>query len=120
MYADDHGGNPPASLDELTPRYLKELPSDPFATEASAAERDLHGYSRSGDGRGYRYKRGAPGNRAWVIASVGLPQFPYLAERGNVGLYICKGEWISGQNLKVIKKAPAQPAAPAQPDKPRP
>jgi hypothetical protein len=66
MYADEHEGNPPRNLDELTPRYLKDLPSDPFATEASAAERDLHGYTQSKKGWGYRYMRGAPGNRAWV------------------------------------------------------
>jgi hypothetical protein len=119
MYADDHGGNPPTNLDELTPRYLKELPSDPFATEASAAERDLHGYSRSRNGLGYRYRRGAPGNRAWVIASVGLPEFPYLADRGNVGLYVGKGTWLSGINPATIKVDNPQPAAPAQPDEPR-
>lgn len=33
-----------------------------------------------------------------LIASVGLPDFPYLAARGNIGLYICKGTWISGIN----------------------
>ena len=36
MYADDHDGNLPGSLDDLVPIYLKELPSDPFATEETA------------------------------------------------------------------------------------
>jgi hypothetical protein len=39
-----------------------------------------------------------------VIASVGLPQFPYLAERSNVGLYVCKGIWISGHNPMMLKE----------------
>jgi hypothetical protein len=104
MYADQHVGSPPENLDALVPRYLNDLPSDPFATEASAGERDAHGYTQCKKGWGYRYKKGAAGNRAWVIASVGLPEFPYLAERDNVGLYVCKGVWISGQNPLMIKK----------------
>ena len=104
MFADRHDGAPPATLDALVPEYLKELPSDPFATEDSVKESTTHGYTKSKEGWGYRYRKGAPGNRAWVIASVGLPQFPYLAERGNVGLYICKGIWISGQNPMMLKE----------------
>jgi hypothetical protein len=92
MFADEHNGNPTSSLDELVPRYLVELPSDPFATQQTASA--LQGYTPSKGGEGYQFRRGATGNRAWVIASVGLPDFPYLAERGNVGLYICKGIWI--------------------------
>ncbi len=94
MFADEHNGNPPSSLDELVPRYLVELPSDPFATQRTTSAQALQGYTPSKGGAGYQFRRGAPGNRAWVIASVGLPDFPYLAERGNVGLYICKGLWI--------------------------
>jgi len=104
MYADDHGGQLPVSLDELAPRYLRRLPVDPFATEVGAAEKDLGGYVPSCNGRGYRYRRGAEGNRAWCLASVGLPQFPYLAERGNIGLYMCKGTWISGMNPVMIRE----------------
>ena len=98
MYADEHNGDAPETLDALVPRYLAELPKDPFATAQTAAEGEAPGYAKSKDGWGYRYKRGAPGNRAWVLSSVGLPDFPYLAEHGNVGLYICKGLWISGIN----------------------
>ena len=94
MFADQHNGNPPASLDELVPRYLGELPSDPFATQQRASAQVLQGYTPSKGGAGYQFRRGASGNRAWVIASVKLPDFPYLAQRGNVGLYICKGIWI--------------------------
>jgi hypothetical protein len=98
LYADEHDGGLPATLDDLVPRYLAELPADPFATRETANSKPSHRYAPSKEGWGYRYQPGAPGNRAWVIASVGLPQFPYLAEKGNVGLYICKGVWISGIN----------------------
>jgi hypothetical protein len=98
MYADEHNGEVPETLDALVPRYLAELPNDPFATAQTAGERELPGYVASKDGWGYRLKPGVPGNRAWVISSVGLPDFPYLAEHGNVSLYICKGVWISGKN----------------------
>src|SRR5688572_20180804 len=94
MYCDDHDGTPPGSLDALVPRYLAELPLDPFATEQTASEQLTHGYTSSRRGFGYRFRQGAPGNRAWIISSVGLPKFPYLGER-NSGLYICKGTWIS-------------------------
>jgi hypothetical protein len=95
MYADAHGGKPPYSLDALVPRYLSQLPSDPFATDTSAAKDVPKGYKASLDGRGYRYC-GAP-IRAWIVSSVGLPRFPYLAKRGNYGLYRCKGDWAGGE-----------------------
>lgn len=98
MFADEHGGNPPENLDELVPRYLAELPSDPFASLQATTERGFSGYTPSKGGLGYCFMRGATGNRAWVIASIGLPDFPYLAERGNVGLYVCKGMWLSRVN----------------------
>ena len=103
MYADHNEGKLPETLDELAPGYLRRLPKDPFATEATAKETPTHGYVSSRKGWGYRYRKGAPGNRAWVISSVGLPDFPYLAQRGNVGLYICKGTWISGINPMLMK-----------------
>ena len=102
MYADEHNGNLPASLDELVPRYLAELPSDPFATQETASVQTTYD-TQSRNGMGYRFRKGSPGNRAWVISSVGLADFPYLAERGNVGLYICKGTWISGKNSAMAK-----------------
>jgi hypothetical protein len=111
MYADEHDGGLPATFDELVPRYLAELPADPFATQEIANAQVTRGYTPSKAGLGYHYKRGAPGNRAWVISSVGLPQFPYLAERGNVGLYICKGLWISGINPLVGRAFHAQDGA---------
>lgn len=101
MYADDHDGQLPATLDELAPKYLTELPSDPFAVLEKTS--DTTDYVPSKQGRGYRFRKGTPGNRAWVICSVGLQKFPYLAERGNVGLYRCKGGWISGRNPAKIK-----------------
>src|SRR6516164_6579123 len=104
MYADEHNGEVPELLDTLVPRYLAEQPKDPFAAAQTAAENEAPGYAKSKEGWGYRYKRGAPGNRAWVLSSVGLPDFPYLAEHGNVGLYICKGVWISGKNPVVAKQ----------------
>jgi hypothetical protein len=96
MFADAHGRNPPERLDDLDPLYLTELPSDTFATPETANPREMDSYTRSKDGWGYRYRRSSPCNRGWVISSVGLPEFPYLAEQGNVGLYRCKGIWISG------------------------
>jgi hypothetical protein len=80
MFADDHDEDPPATLDELVPKYLAALPSDPFATQQTASEQPTYNYSPSRGGLGYRYKKGAPGNRAWIVRSVGLPDFPY---RGN-------------------------------------
>ena len=108
MYADHNDGKVPESLDELVPRYLKRLPKDPFATTTTATEATTHGYVPSRKGFGYRYKKGSPGNRAWVICSVGLPDFPFLAERGNIGLYICKGTWISGQNPVLMQSRKAE------------
>jgi hypothetical protein len=103
MYADHNYGEPPETLDQLVPAYLAELPKDPFADANTAADPNLHHAAPSANGWGYRYKPGARGNRAWCISSVGLPNFPYLAPRGNFGLYQCKGTWISGENPVVLK-----------------
>jgi hypothetical protein len=111
-YADNHGGEPPETLDQLTPNYISELPTDSFATSETANDDPSRYYSTSKDGHGYRYRKGSPGNRAWCLSSVGLSDFPYLANRGNSGLYVCKGVWISGQNPRIVadpeieKKAP--------------
>ena len=96
-YADDHGEAAPKTLGELVPIYVRELPQDPFATMTSAAKKDIEPYTSSLKGLGYRYRQGH--KRSWIIGSVGLPEFPYLAERGNVGLYLAKGLWISGKQL---------------------
>lgn len=104
MYADDHAGDPPSTLDELVPHYLKELPPDPFSEGETPKQKTGPNYVPSKNGFGYLYRKGAEGNRAWVISSVGLPDFPYLAERGNIGLYICKGTWISGMNPRIFKE----------------
>lgn len=99
-YADDHDGKAPETLDQLAPAYLGELPRDPFATAATSAETPAH-CTLSKGGWGYRYRRGPmvgvlgrTENRSWVLSSVGLHGFPYLAERDNVGLYVCKGVWL--------------------------
>ncbi len=94
-YADDHSGEAPKSLSDLTPRYLRELPADPFATKATAEETDFPYYKPSNNGYGYRYRQGV--KRSWVISSVGLADFPYLSSKGNISLYIAKGRWISGR-----------------------
>jgi len=101
MYADEHGGKTPKTLDALVPHYLAELPSDPFATPQTAKDRESGAYTLSKGGSGYRYMSAAPfkiigsgDNRGWSISSVGLPDFPYLAERGNHGLYVSKGIWL--------------------------
>jgi len=94
MYADDHENKAPDTLEELVPHYLRELPRDPFATEETAAEHDTHPNKPSCDGWGYRYR--PTQTQAWVIASVGLKDFPYLARRDNKGLYKAKGFWTGG------------------------
>ncbi|MCD6385658.1 hypothetical protein J7M23_07745 [Candidatus Sumerlaeota bacterium] len=118
IYADRNGGKLPNTLDELVPSVLKELPTDPFATTDTARQRVPGHYTSSKDGWGYRYMKGSPGNRAWVIYSVGLPGFPYLAKSGNVGLYICKGIWISGINPISIRNYERQSSIPGEADKP--
>ena len=99
-YADGHDGNPPKKLDDLVPGYLAELPNDPFATEKTRKEKPTHWTSSKG-GWGYQYtkgpmyhRKGQKDDRAWMISSVGLPKFPYNAETGNIGLYVCKGIWF--------------------------
>ena len=103
MHADEHDGQPAETLADLVPLYLPELPRDPFASEQTAAAKDLHRAQPSLDGWGYRYRRGAASNRAWCLSSVGLPDSPFAAARGNVGLGACKGEWISGINPGLAK-----------------
>ncbi len=102
LYADEHDGEPPSTLDALVPRYLVELPADPFVTRPATDERKPGNYIPSKEGFGYRFMKGSPGNRAWIISSIGLPDFPYLGER-NSGLYLCKGTWISGMNPMLTK-----------------
>jgi uncharacterized protein (TIGR03067 family) len=96
LYAEEHLRAVPETLDALVPRYLKELPKDPFATKATAEEKKLGPYVASRDGWGYRYRPGR-GNYSFVLASVGLPDFPYLAASGNVGLYRARGLWLTGR-----------------------
>jgi hypothetical protein len=78
------------------------LPADPFVTRPETDAPKPGGYTPSKGGSGYRFRKGSPGNRAWIISSVGLPDFPYLGERNN-GLYICKGTWLSGHNPMMVK-----------------
>jgi hypothetical protein len=94
MYAQDHDHKVPANLDDLVPRYSSEMPIDPFSTKESAAERDIGRSTKSKDGLGYRYRPGA--GEAFIISSVGLKNFPYLAEHSNPGLYRCRGWWDGG------------------------
>ena len=95
-YADMNAGAVPASLDELVPGVLKELPADPFATAATATQTNANAYASSKQGWGYQYLRAAPNRRSWVLKSVGLPEFPYLAPAGNHGLFVAKGFWSGG------------------------
>ena len=102
LYVQDHDGQAPRRLEELTPLYLRVLPRDPFATDVSAAEPQIAPYKPSLDGRGYRYRPGV--GTAWIIASVGLPGFPYLSAEGNIDLYIANGTWISGRQLAPVSE----------------
>ena len=99
-YAQAHEGQVPKRLEDLVPRHLKELPKDPFATKITAAEKELGNYTPSLEGWGYRYRPGI--GDAFILASVGLPDFPYRAVRGG-GLYHAKGTWISGNQLVPVK-----------------
>src|SRR5688500_16049549 len=107
MFADDHDEEPPATLHELVPGYLPELPSDPFATQQTASEQSTYNYTPSRGGLGYRYKKGAPGNRAWVVRSVGLTIVPYRGEQ-IISLHVVIGTWISGINPAVSKSKPTK------------
>jgi hypothetical protein len=102
LYADLHDNEPPDSLDQLVPNYLKGLPSDPFATAETASLKEKN-RTKSKNGWGFQYEKGSKGNRAWSLISVGLPKFPFLAAEGNYGLYVCKGYWISGKNPTELK-----------------
>src|SRR5262249_16433301 len=95
MYMRDHENRAPENMEALMPHYLKELPKDPFATKETAADTYLGNYLPSPEGWGYRYRRGQADS--FIIASVGLPSFPYLAKTGNIGLYRPRGTWISGR-----------------------
>ena len=96
MYAQDHDGQVPSNLESLVPHYLLELPSDPFATEESATQKPKGGYLSSKEGRGYHYWPGQ-GN-AFSLASVGLAEFPYVADHGQ-GLYRVRGIWFGGSQF---------------------
>lgn len=105
MYADDHNGKAPEKLEDLVPIYLDSLPIDPFAGRRALLadaqlEDPLPGYRSSLSGIGYFYRQGR--GRSWIVASMGLPEFPYLAERGNIGLYLPKGTWLSGMQPMMI------------------
>ncbi|HVK11942.1 MAG TPA: sigma-70 family RNA polymerase sigma factor [Gemmataceae bacterium] len=102
LYARDHNDTMPARLEELVPRYLKELPKDPFATKATAEEKSVPAtYVMSADGWGYRYRQGK--EDSFVIHSVGLPDFPYRSDKGNVSLHTVRGTWLSGRQFERAK-----------------
>lgn len=101
-YAYDHNGLLPDSLEALVPDYLHNLPKDPFVDQSNLSARENEGKQSSKEVLSYRYRPGNPANRAWIISSVGLPDFPYQSENGH-GLYIIRGLWISGINLLWVK-----------------
>ena len=102
LYGDQHNDELPTTLDALVPQYLTELPSDPFVTQPATEPAQPGGYTPSKGGFGYGYRKGGARNRAWIVISKGLPDFPYLGAR-NSGLYLCKGTWISGMNPVTVK-----------------
>ena len=79
---------------------MERASGGPFATKTSAAEKEIRPYLPSLDGYGYRYRQGQ--GRSWITTSVGLPKFPYLAQRGNVSLYMPKGIWLSGRQPSLV------------------
>lgn len=106
-FMNDHDGDPPETLSNLVPKYMKALPRDPFANPRQAVPIWLKHHKRSLDGLGYLYlMRGkretiesydllvfgtAPG--AWEIVSVGLLGFPLRYEVSNRGLIRAQGYW---------------------------
>jgi hypothetical protein len=44
MYAKDHGGQYPAQLDDLLPKYLQRFPNDPLTGKNMAYKKQLDGY----------------------------------------------------------------------------
>jgi hypothetical protein len=96
-YAYDHNGLLLNSLEGLVPDYLHKLPKDPFVDQSNLSAPENEGKPSSKEVLGYRYRPGGPGNRAWIISSVGLPEFPYQSANTN-GLYITRGMWMSGIN----------------------
>jgi len=101
-YAYDHNGLLPTSLEGLVPDYLHNLPKDPFVDQSNLSAGENEGEQSSKEVLSYRYWPGSPGNRAWIISSVGLPDFPYQSANGN-GLYIIRGIWRSGRNPYLMK-----------------
>lgn len=93
LYAHENEGDTPEQLSDLVPRYLLEIPEDPFATPATGKS-DVP-LSSTTD---YRYEKGNPKGWSWVIGSVGLNDFPYLSPNGR-GLKRIRGIWISGFNI---------------------
>jgi protocatechuate 3,4-dioxygenase beta subunit len=109
LYAAHNSGSVPEKLEGLVPLYLSELPTDPFAKGGTAVSDEWSKfYVPSKKGRGYGYKAGARGSTAWVVASVGLPKFPYRARRGK-GLYLAKGAWSGGEQHVFAWAGQAEP-----------
>ena len=71
LYADGHKGNPPESLDDLVPHYLRELPVDPFTIDETESKGTPGDRKASKGAVGYRYRKGAAGQREWSLSSVG-------------------------------------------------
>ena len=97
IYYSDHDRMLPQSLDALVPQYLAELPRDPFASAQTVQEKQNPAWTPSAGGSGYDYQPGNPGNWAWRLKSIGLPEFPYSGAKSK-GLHLLMGVWISGRN----------------------
>ena len=95
LYAEEHEGQVPKSLDDLAPAFLDQLSRDPFATDVTASRNETW-YQKSLDGRGYQYRPGA--GRAFVLRSVGLPAFSYRMKSGG-GLVLSRGYWRDGRQF---------------------
>ena len=102
-YAHDHGGQLPSSLENLVPHYILDLPRDPFAAERVVAPDEDTVHPSPEGALNYTYRPGRPGNgvwgnRAWIVRSIGLPDFPYRSDNGG-GLSIVRGSWRRGGNM---------------------
>lgn len=101
-YAKEHDGRGPKDLESLVPRYVAVLPQDPFATTSTASQEPREGVASSLGGWGYALYE----NSFFVgVSSVGLPDFPYGAER-SYGLHcsaLVKPSWAP-KGIRLIQE----------------
>lgn len=106
----DRNGQAPETLEALVPKYLLQLPRDPFHTPVSQPNKYHKHYQESLSGSGYLYMRRRASSivkswepltfhsteDSWRIKSVGLPDFPLrspVESKNRRGLVRSAGYW---------------------------